>query len=110
MLFYFSINSCAFCLSIGLQTKRDLPCKQSISAKHFSLFYNPFTFGGSGGILIIERSHPTLLRSQFMVTRSGLIYKPKETTMELEKSVQEMMQLLIEDCRKREDEIAAEHA
>lgn len=43
-----------------------------------------------------------------MATRSGLIYKPKEATMEGEQSVQEMMKLLIEDRRKREEEIAAE--
>lgn len=44
-----------------------------------------------------------------MATRSGLIYKPKEATMEGEKGVQEMMKLLIEDHRKREEEIAAQH-
>ena len=83
---------------------------QANSAQHFSLHYNPFTFGGSGGILIVERSYPILLRPQFMATRSGLIYKPEEATMGSEKSVQEMMQLLIEDHRKREDEILAERA
>ena len=36
--------------------------------------------------------------------------KPKETTMESEKSVQEIMQLLIEDHCKREDEIVAKRA
>ena len=45
-----------------------------------------------------------------MATRSGLIYKPEEATMESEKSVQKMLQLLTEDHRKREDKIAAEHA
>ena len=105
-----SINSCAFCLSICLQIKRDLSCTQANLAKHFSLYYKPFTFGGSGGIPIVERSYPILLRPQFMATRSGLIYKPEEATMDAEKSVQEMMQLLIEDRRKREDEIAAERA
>ena len=43
-----------------------------------------------------------------MATRSGLIFKPKEATMGGEKSVQEMMKLLIEDRHKREEEIAAE--
>ena len=45
-----------------------------------------------------------------MATRSGLIYKPREATMGSETNVQEMLQLLIEDRRKREDEIAAERA
>jgi hypothetical protein len=43
-----------------------------------------------------------------MATRSGLIYKPKEATMKGDTSLQEMMKLLIEDRRKREQEIAAE--
>ena len=43
-----------------------------------------------------------------MATRSGFIHKPKEATMEGEKSLQEMVKMLIEDHRKREEEIAAE--
>ena len=45
-----------------------------------------------------------------MTTRSGHGYQQvsEEATMENEKTVQELMQMLVEDCRRREDELAAE--
>ena len=82
----------------------------------YSLLLQPFTFGGSGGISIVEKDYPTVLRVRCMATRSGHGYKHKPgtkakkaiSTMAKEKTVQELMQMLVEDRRKREDEIAAE--
>ena len=77
---------------------------------HYPYFPDPFTFGGSGGIPIVERGYPTVLRIPSMTTRSGHGYQQvsEEATMEKEKTVQELMQMLVEDRRRREDELAAE--